>query len=146
MISTTACEWWCWKSLMVLLSFQLSFVVDGGIWICSLKYSVFGKVKLYLLKDLSVFWQILITMVMMMKKKSVICGADEFLLVWATGEANYAPVRHLTRSHPRLLCTKILVSAISGVVMIMVTMVAHHCRQKMMNIARPSKEILVQFT
>ena len=77
-------------------------------------------------------------------------GADEFLRVGGTQvgtrEANYAPVRHLTRSHPRLLCTKILVSAISGVVMIMMVMVAHHCRQKMMNIARPSKEILVQFT
>ena len=37
-------------------------------------------------------------------------GADEFLLVGGTREANYAPVRHLTL----LLPTKILVSAISA--------------------------------
>ena len=32
---------------------DVDLIVDGDIWICSLEYSVFGKVKLYLLKDLS---------------------------------------------------------------------------------------------
>ena len=57
-------------------------------------------------------------------------GADEFLLVGGTREANYAPVRHLTL----LLPTKILVSAISLRIIIMVMMViviiTYHCRKQ----------------
>ena len=52
-------------------------------------------------------------------------GADEFLLVGGTREANYAPVRHLTV----LLPTKILVSAISLVILIMI-IVTYHCRKQ----------------
>ena len=49
-------------------------------------------------------------------------GADEFLLVGGTREANYAPVRHLTL----LLPTKILVSAISPMMMMMIVITDHY--------------------